>query len=137
MKKLLVHTLSAAMLMSLLACAMPACAMSDEAATQVVSRHCGDAVTDVDTDNGGAVHAPTSAMLFADCIGLDLQASSLFIALDPASIPLESDTPLEYSVSFVQAMQYSFLTRARGSPESSQLSTQKIPVYFSTQRLRI
>lgn len=135
MRTLIARMLALLMLMPLLACAMPECPtagylVSATAQDEVVS-HCPDATPSAGHEQAAAV------MLFADCMGVDLQAHFTPLQLlEPTFSPDLDLYPLIGCLA-VQGASDTLAQSIRGSPAILGALPTTAPVYFQTQRFRL
>ncbi|MEP5566817.1 MAG: hypothetical protein ABJN62_03200 [Halioglobus sp.] len=136
MQKMLARLLIAFLLMPSLVCAMPFCPTNTEApasAEQSTKQqsHCGSA-RDKDTEK-----AAPKVMLFVDCTGVDLQASSLLLQINE---PQFSNDLTDYEDSDLWQINLGDEARfntVRAPPKPQNNFNRQTPLYLKTQRIRL
>ena len=136
MQQLLVRLLIAFLLMPSLVCAMPFCPTDTEAPASAEQSakeqsHCGSA-NDKDTEK-----AVNTVMLFVDCTGVDLQASSLPLQINE---PQFSNDLTDYGNSDLWKINLGDEARfntVRAPPKPQHNFNRQTPLYLKTQRIRL
>ena len=93
--------------------------------------HCGSA-SDKDPEK-----AVDTVMLFADCTGVDLQASSLLLPIDE---PQFSSKPADYGAAdlwLIKLNDEARINKSRAPPKPQNNFNPQKPIYLKTQRVRL
>ncbi len=131
MKKALTQLLALLLLMPSLVCGMSVCPTVEQEAALATGRHCGGEPPE------GVSKQTDAIMWFSDCMGVDIQPSTLSIELDEPSFLPDLTEVAGVGDWAISPMDYRVHGGIRGSPGWRGRPSTQEPLYLSTRRIRI